>query len=89
MRHAGPRGNTRREVLPCAWRGPINRVLMSANPTEPAVLETAQRDRLLRRLVGCFAAAAFIAFGLAITTSVWHTTSRDFDPVSLAQDVSR
>jgi hypothetical protein len=62
---------------------------MSANPTESAVLETAERDRLLRRLVGCFAVAAFVAFGLAITTSVWQRTLGHFDPVTLAQDAPR
>jgi hypothetical protein len=62
---------------------------MSANPTETAALETAKRDRLLRRLVGCFAVAAVVAFGLAITTSVWQQTRGDFDPVSLAQDTQR
>ncbi len=62
---------------------------MSANPTESAALETAERDRLLRCLVGCFAAAAFVAFGLAITTSIWQRTLGDFDPVSLAQDAPR
>jgi len=62
---------------------------MSANPTESAAVEMAQRDRLLRRLVGCFAAAAFVAFGLAITTSVWQRTLGHFDPVTLAQDAAR
>jgi hypothetical protein len=62
---------------------------MSADPTTAAVLETAQRDLLLRRLVGCFAVAAAVALGMAITTSVWQQTSGDFDPVSLAQDVPR
>lgn len=62
---------------------------MSANPTETAALETAERDRLLRRLVGCFAAAAFVAFGLAITTSVWQRTLGHFDPVTLAHDAPR
>ena len=62
---------------------------MSANPTDAPVLETAQRDRLLRRVVGCFAVAAFAAFGLAITTSLWQRTSADFGQVSLAQDVPR
>ena len=62
---------------------------MSANPTEMPVLETAQRDRLLRRLVGCFAVAAFAALGLAITTSIWQRTSGDFGQVSLAQDIPR
>jgi hypothetical protein len=62
---------------------------MSADPTKAAALETAQRDRFLRRLVGCFAVAAAVAFGLAITTSVWQQTWGHFDPVSLAQDVPR
>jgi hypothetical protein len=62
---------------------------MSADPTTAAVLETAQRDRFLRRLVGCFAVAAAVALGMAITTSVWQQTSGDFGPVSLAQDVPR
>ena len=62
---------------------------MSANPTTSPVLETAHRDRLLRRLIGCFAVAAFAALGLAITTSVWHRTSRDFEQVSLVQDAPR
>jgi len=62
---------------------------MSANPTDAPVLETAQRDRLLRRLIGCLALAAFAALGMAITTSVWQQTSGDFEPVSLAQDEPR
>ena len=65
------------------------RLGMSANPTESAAVDMAQRDRLLRRLVGCFAAAAFVAFGLAITTSVWQRTLGHFDPVTLAQDAAR
>ena len=62
---------------------------MSADPTNAAALETAQRDRFLRRLVGCFALAAAVAFGLAITTSVRQQTWGHFDPVSLAQDLPR
>lgn len=81
--------NTLRRVLPSAWPAPITRVLMSANPTESAAVDIVQRDRLLRRLVGCFAAAAFVAFGLAITTSVWQRTLGHFDPVTLAQDAPR
>jgi len=87
--HAGSGRNTLRRVLPSVWPVPITRALMSANPTKMAVLETADRDRLLRRLVGCFAAAAFVAFGLAITTSVWQRTLGHFDPVTLAQDAPR
>ncbi len=59
---------------------------MSANPTDAPVFETAQRDRLLRRLVGCFAVAAVAAFGMAIATSVWQRGSDDFEQVSLAQE---
>jgi len=62
---------------------------MSVNPTDPASLDTAQRDRLLRRLVGCFAVAALMAFGLAIATSVWQRSGGDMGPVSLAHDISR
>ena len=62
---------------------------MSANLHDAAVSETAQRDRLLRRLVGCLALAAFVAFGLAITTSVWQQTLGDFESLSLAQDAPR
>jgi hypothetical protein len=62
---------------------------MSADPATAAALETAQRDRFLRRLIGCFAVAAAVALGLAITTSVWQQTLGDFDPVSLAHDVPR
>lgn len=60
---------------------------MSANPTNTPAFETAQRDRLLRRLVACFALAALVALALAITTSIWQQTLGDFQPVSLAQEV--
>jgi len=52
-------------------------------------LDTARRDRLLRRLVGCFALAAFLALGMAIATSIWQQSGGDLDAVSLAQDVPR
>jgi len=74
-----------------AQNGPLdyNPPPMSANSSDLAGLDTAQRDRLLRRLVGCFAVAAFMAFGLAIATSVWQQAGGDMEPVSLAQDVPR
>jgi hypothetical protein len=60
---------------------------MSANHhSQEEPKETAQRDRLLRRLIGCFAAAAFVAFGLAVSTSLWQQAGGDLEPVSLAQD---
>lgn len=62
---------------------------MSANSSDHAGLDTARRDRLLRRLVGCFALFAFLALGLAIATSIWQQSGGDLDPVSLAQDVPR
>ena len=62
---------------------------MSADSSDDAGLDTAQRDRLLRRLVGCFALAAFLALGMAIATSAWQQSGGDMDPVSLAQDVPR
>lgn len=62
---------------------------MSADPTNAAALETARRDSFLRRLVGCFAVAAAVALGMAITTSVWQQTLGHFDPVSLAHDLPR
>jgi hypothetical protein len=62
---------------------------MSANSSDLAGLDTAQRDRLLRRLVGCFTVAAFMALGLAIATSVWQQAGGDMEPVSLAQDTLR
>ena len=61
---------------------------MSANPTDQKQ-EMAERDRLLRRLIGCFAAAAFMAFGLAVTMSLWQQAGGDLAPVSLAQDAPR
>jgi hypothetical protein len=62
---------------------------MSANPAGEQDQETAQRDRLLRRLIGCFAAAAFVALGLAVTTSIWQQAGGDLEPVSLVQDSPR
>ena len=62
---------------------------MSADSSDDACLDTAQRDRLLRRLVCCFAVAAFLALGMAIATSAWQQSGGDMDPVSLAQDVPR
>ena len=63
---------------------------MSANP--PALTEesdNSQRDRLLRRLIGCFAVAALVTLGLAIRTSVWQQAGGDLEPVSLAQENPR
>jgi len=62
---------------------------MSANPAGEQEQETAQRDRLLRRLIGCFAAAAFAALGLAVATSIWQQAGGDLEPVSLVQDSPR
>jgi hypothetical protein len=62
---------------------------MSANSSDHAGLDTARRDRLLRRLVGCFALAAFLALGMAIATSIWQQSGGDLDAVSLVQDVPR
>ena len=63
---------------------------MSANHQVPEkFFNAAQRDRLLRRLIGCFAAAALMAYGLAVTMSLWQQTGGDLAPVSLAQDAPR
>jgi len=62
---------------------------MSANPDVEQQLETAERDRLLRRMIGCFAAAAFAALGLAVATSIWQQSGGDLEPVSLVQDGPR
>ncbi len=59
---------------------------MSANPPEMADFETADRDRLLRRLIGCFAAAAVVALGMAVSMAVWSQSEGAAAPVSLAQD---
>jgi len=62
---------------------------MGAHPSVEQDFETARRDRLLRRLVGCFAAAAFAALGLAVATSLWQKAGGDLEPVSLVQDGPR
>jgi hypothetical protein len=59
---------------------------MSANQPEIIDFETADRDRLLRRLVGCFAAAAVVALGMAVSMAVWSQAEGTAAPVSLAQD---
>ena len=59
---------------------------MSANPPAMADFETADRDRLLRRLIGCFAAAAVVALGMAVSMAVWSQSEVSAAPVSLAQD---
>lgn len=59
---------------------------MSANPTISAAADTQKRDRLLRRLIGLLAVAAFAALGMAVTMASWQRTSGDEAPVSLAQD---
>ena len=51
-----------------------------------ADFETADRDRLLRRLIGCFAAAAVVALGMAVSMAVWSQSEVSAAPVSLAQD---
>jgi hypothetical protein len=61
-------------------------VRMSANQTKSAGLETANRDRLLRRVIGCFAAAAVVALGMAVSMAVWSQVDGKAAPVSLAQD---
>lgn len=61
---------------------------MSANHSDEKQ-EMAERDRLLRRLIGCFAAAAFATLGLAVTMSLWQQAGGDLAPVSLAQDALR
>lgn len=61
---------------------------MSANHTDEKQ-ELAERDRLLRRLIGSFAVAAFMTFGLAVATSLWQQAGGDLEPVSLAQDAPR
>lgn len=62
---------------------------MSANQQSQESSETVERDRLLRRLIGCWAAAAAVTFGLAITTALWQKAGGDLAPVSLAQDAPR
>lgn len=60
---------------------------MSANPAEIAEVETADRDLILRRLMGCFAAAALVALGMAVTTAAWQQAAgSEAAPVSLVQD---
>jgi hypothetical protein len=61
---------------------------MSANPPRDEGPEIAQRDRMLRRLIGCFAAAALVAFGLAVTMSIWQQSGGDLAPMALAQDAA-
>lgn len=62
---------------------------MSANHLEEGKIDLANRDRMLRCLIGCFAAAAFTAFGLAVATSVLHQSGTLSEPVALAQDEAR
>jgi len=60
---------------------------MSANLPETAGADTADRDLILRRLLGCFAAAALVALGMAVTTAAWQQASGpEAAPVSLVQD---
>lgn len=61
---------------------------MSANHLEVADRENSDRDRMLRRLIGCFAAASFVALGMAVTMAAWQRPSADAAPVSLAQDAA-
>ena len=78
---------TLRRVLPWWGIGFITARLMSANhQSQEKNTDTAHRDRLLRRLIGCFAAAAFMAFGLAVSMSLWQQNGGDLEPVSLVQD---
>lgn len=61
---------------------------MSANHAEIADVETANRDLMLRRLMGCFAVAALAALGMAVTTAVWQQAAGpEVAPVSLVQDL--
>jgi len=81
---------TLRRVLRSLSERPINAGLMSANhQLTEGVAETAGRDRLLRRSIACFAAAAFLSFALAVGTSLWQQAGGDLEPVSLAQDAPR
>lgn len=59
---------------------------MSANHSESDALEMAGRDRVLRGLIGCFAAAAFVSLGLAVFMSMRHQTVGYDEPFALAQD---
>lgn len=59
---------------------------MSANHSATADLQTADRDRLLRRFMGCFAAAAIVALGMAVSMALWSQVGGETAPVSLAQD---
>jgi len=49
-----------------------------------------ERDRLLRRAIGLFAAASVVALALAVGTAVWHqNTPGGYEPHSLAADTGR
>lgn len=81
-----PRPNTRERVLQFVVGTTIDLPRMCAHPTDSSAADTQQRDRMLRRLIGLFAIAAFAALGMAVTMASWQRNSGDSAPVSLAQD---
>jgi ferric-dicitrate binding protein FerR (iron transport regulator) len=64
---------------------------MDANqPGAEAQQSMEERDRLLRRAIGLFAAASVVALALAVGTAVWHqNTPGGYEPHSLAADTGR